>query len=194
MYPVTIAHFLSAKEHPWDTPENAPSTSTVNADVPSPPPTNSDQTPYVNQTTPQSANAYNRTINPARVPGPYHFSGASSKENHASRYNSSSGLTSINSARKKLMIVSRKQGRYRIRGSCSYHVKTWMGGVGTYSAAVLVKDLDSLAAREIFVGRRPCHTFWRSSRVISSSSVEEKVSAGCGDWDMGPDSGGDCSD
>lgn len=56
---------------------------------------------------------------------------------------------------------------------------------------MLVKDLDSLAAREIFVGRRPCHTFCRSSRVISLSSVEEKVSAGCGDWDMARDSGGD---
>lgn len=46
-----------------------------------------------------------------------------------------------------------------------------------------MKDLDSLAAREILEGNFPCHTFGRSSSVVSSSSADDG-SAGCSDWDI----------
>jgi hypothetical protein len=72
---------------------------------------------YVNRTVLQSASAFIDQWIPMKL---NHFSGASSKENHASRYNSSSLFTSMISPLKNPIRVSRKHGKYSMRGSCIY--------------------------------------------------------------------------
>ena len=100
----------------------------------------------------------------------YHFRGASSNENQALRYNSSSFLVSINSPLKNPIKVSRKHGRYNIRGSWSYYQLLAFQERHTKRGGEFVKDFDSFAAREIFAGIFPCHTFCLNSTFISSLS------------------------